>query len=1182
MNHSPRLVLLLSLSVCAANAAPVFRNPLPVRHAANWVTDLASADFNGDGYEDVLIVDNQQSFNVVLSNGTGTSPFGAPKATPVSDQNGRPAIGDVTGDGKRDIVYADRGTGAITILRGNGDGTFTVGGSFVAPVQQPGPVAVADFNGDGLADVAVTSEAPGHDLSVHFGDGAGQFTSGTVTTTGDFGGLHAADLNGDGRADLVTTYSGANAFLSNGNGTFTFAHSVPVPARDVAFADFNHDGKLDLALAVQTSIQVALGNGQGGFGQPAAYIAAHHTDAIDAADVDGDGNVDLFGAGNLVTVLRGNAGGTFDAPEYLLPGANRIAVADFDRDGARDLATLVFDDSGALGFVHGNGDGTFAAYRAMHTRKQVEVIPLNLHTGAPVLADMNEDGRPDVVTLQEQPQSVSRDFALSVLLNDGGGNLATPILSDTQTRNWNGSPGHDVADLDGDGWLDAVVVSNSAGPQPVKVVSLLGNGDGTFDPPVELAVSEYGAPKLAHFNGDANADLLVAGHDRVTVYPGNGNGTFGAAIQSAVNGAVLYGDLNGDGKMDFVSADSSPTAYINDGTGRFTPSQITSWQFEAAALADFDGDARLDVLLATNAGTEMWSGNGNGTFRDPVRFGIWPVPRPPLTATAADFDGDGKIDAGFGTAVYLSNGDGTFRARAHYRTDATFVAAGDLDANGSADLVFVNTWGDDVGVLLTRTSADPAAAPGIALAPDKPVAQYAEPVKLEAAVTGGDVPLTGVVVFSNGGTGVAIAPVDAGGKASFTTAFPVGSHTITARYAGDEYHREASASAGLAVTKAKPMLSIAGSPNPVPSGSFYNIYVQFFALRDPMGLLAPPGGTIVVRQGQTPVGSPLQPRNGTSAVSGPRTLPAGSHVFHADYPGDANYEAVTASYTQEISKPVPSMGLSTAPAANDIFAGQPVTIRTTLPSDATGSVTFFDGGIVLGTVALTSGVAELAASFSWGSHTIRVAYPGNAGYAANEKTMGIDAKIGPWGTPLQVRARADGGGGLSISWSKVEGGVTYKLWRRTALASSWVLEGSYGSGTSGISTHMTANTTRLYAVSAVDANGAESALSAPDLATAITFADATITPRATRVKAVHLAEVRAAIGYVRTFAGLPAFSYTNTVAPGQRIRRADLTETRTALAQARSAIGLPAIAFTDAAPANIRAVHVTELRGGVD
>lgn len=1181
-------LLLVAAAAGSAHAAPVLRNPQPIRHEAVSPSDLLTGDFNGDGHADVLVVDAGRGLNVLLANGSG--PFARPTITPMTANTVRLALGDVNRDGRLDAVITDGNTREVIAMLGNGDGTFTRGSSFVVPLGSPQSVAVADFNGDTLPDVATglyDSSTSDDSLSIHFGNGAGQFSAGPLTLTPyPTSVLQPVDLDRDGNADLIAGGSfGNRLILGNGDGTFVAKGST---ARGGAVvADFNHDTKPDVAVAAggphDEFVEVSLGNGDGTLAPPTKYVAAYDSNSIFAADVDDDGNVDLLAGGatgGAVTVLRGNADGTFDAPELFLSnsGGAEIAVGDFDRDGAEDFVTRFYGDVDLLAFVRGKGDGTFHAYRSFHTNPVVPVLYPGLSTANPRIADMNEDDVPDVVVIHQRSGTQRGPFELAVMLNDGSGKLAAPVRTSTASDSWDWDPVLDLGDLNGDGLVDAVVLSNPG--YNGRAVSLLGNGDGTFDPPVAVTIASFGFPKLAHFDGDGDLDLFVPGYDTVRVYPGNGDGTFGAAVSSAVGGStMLYGDLNGDGNMDFVSSQiRSIRAAVNDGTGHFTATSITTEELEGAALADLNGDGKLDLLINSYTGTQTRLGNGDGTFGSPVVMTMNPVPSYPFRDPIAtgDFDEDGNVDVAFGTTIYLGDGTGGFRSRANYRMFGDFIAAGDLDGTGSADLAVVQRSNDDVAVLLTGTTPDPTANPTITLTASKSIAQYAENVTFEATVAGGDIPLTGAVVFSAGGRNLAILDVDADGKASFGIPFAVGSHTVTARYTGDEHYRETSSSVGVTVTKATLTLSLSGSPDPSQRGQLVRI-TAYWSGPSAYGFPGPTG-SMVVSTGNTELGTVSMTESYGTLTT--RDLPIGANVIAVSYAGDTNYEAATGSYTQDVIKPIPWIGLETNPQWSQLFAGNPVTLRAVLGSTSvTGTVAFHVDGQLLATVALSGGIAEAQTSFTWGSHSVRLVYSGDASWSPTEKTFALPVRIGPWGTPLQIVASAVNATYVTVQWSEVHGAVSYKLWRLDSLGGAWTLVGTHVGG--GASFGVPANPAYLFAVSAVDANGAESARSVPDLATMVVFTDDPLVQRSTRVKARHFTELRAAINAARAFAGLAPFAYSSTPAAGQRIRRVDLTEMRTALSQARSAIGLPAISFSDGTPVLVRALHIGELRAGV-
>jgi len=229
------------------------------------------------------------------------------------------ALGDVNGDGKLDLVTANEGSNTVTVLLGNGDGTFaSAAGSPVAVGSFPYSMTVGDMNGDGKLDVA-TVNSGSNNVTVLLGNGDGTFMPAAGNPVVGANSVFAAlgDLNGDGKLDLVTVNYGANSvtvLLGNGNGTFTAAAGSPVTVafapNSVAVGDVNGDGKLDLVVTNGDSntLTVLLGNGDGTFtaasGSPVPVGSGPHSVAL--GDIDGDGKLDLVVANSLsnnVTVL---------------------------------------------------------------------------------------------------------------------------------------------------------------------------------------------------------------------------------------------------------------------------------------------------------------------------------------------------------------------------------------------------------------------------------------------------------------------------------------------------------------------------------------------------------------------------------------------------------------------------------------------------------------------------------------------------------------------------------------------------------------------------------------------------------------------------------------------------------------------------------------------------------------
>ena len=278
------------------------------------------------------------------------------------------AIGDFNGDGIPDIVSAPHG--GIAISLGNGDGTFmTTLIPNVDPVDGINAFGVGDFNGDGICDLLVDDEDTGN-LTMLLGKGDGTFSVGQNLKFNSVT-IAVADFNGDGKIDVALSGNATTTILlGNGDGTFTATPNPPqiVPNRLVA-ADFNGDGKLDLAVVGSgtNAITILLGNGDGTF-TAAPNPPPGTTSQLIAADFNGDGKIDLAALdllGDTVTILLGNGDGTFTAESPFPTGSNAVslAVGDFNGDGKPDVAVagVASFPEHQVAIIAGNGDGTFAA-----------------------------------------------------------------------------------------------------------------------------------------------------------------------------------------------------------------------------------------------------------------------------------------------------------------------------------------------------------------------------------------------------------------------------------------------------------------------------------------------------------------------------------------------------------------------------------------------------------------------------------------------------------------------------------------------------------------------------------------------------------------------------------------------------------------------------------------------------
>ena len=339
----------------------------PVADSSNRV--IALGDFNNDGYPDYVIatLGSSSTATIMTGNGDGTFTKGASYAVGAYPQG--VVVADFNGDGNLDLAFASSSATGVTILLGNGDGTFTTGA--VPALTWAASIAVGDFNGDGIPDLAVSnhaSEYSDYAVTILLGNGDGTFTAGSSVTvpkwSGTPQGMVAMDFNGDGKTDLAVSSSDGRSparqlvtiLLGNGDGTFSTGQTYATAASGLSMAggDFNGDGVPDLAIANYGSntVTVLLGNGDGTFTPAASPVTGLEPDAIIAGDFNADGNLDLATANygsSTVTILLGNGDGTFNASASPATGwhPEGLAAADLVGNGLLDIVTANYGASSA-------------------------------------------------------------------------------------------------------------------------------------------------------------------------------------------------------------------------------------------------------------------------------------------------------------------------------------------------------------------------------------------------------------------------------------------------------------------------------------------------------------------------------------------------------------------------------------------------------------------------------------------------------------------------------------------------------------------------------------------------------------------------------------------------------------------------------------------------------------------
>jgi N-acetylneuraminic acid mutarotase len=622
--------------------------------ASNGQQSSQFADMNQDGHIDVVAGGPN---GIYIGYGKGDGTFNASPAYEVAQDLGHVTVADFNGDGIPDIAAS--GDQSIELSLGNGDGTFKPyvtlanGDIDFSTGGRPGDAQIVhgDFRGNGKQDILAIG-SPSiyvYNSYILFGNGDGTFAipqlvPGSGVTLPYFDAMAVLDINKDGRDDVLTMHSGSiYSALSNGDGTFaTVSTSLPANSSGgspsfPAFADFNHDGKLDAAYGLSTSVQILKGHGDGTFDTTGvnlpipSYMGTSplisSAALVATGDFDGDGNPDIAAlveidpqptpwTNQILTVAYvyyGNGDGTFSPP--VLAGAfNReygaIFAADVNKDG---LADLILQTYGAVGFLNapsGDALGVLLSKPGRLFGPEVNYTGGQTESGL-IIADFNGDGYPDLLSINSGFYLSRPGNTVTELLNLGaqtsGGLIPTstaltsssnPAMVGTSITftatvssftSGKGAPAGSVTFADQTGIHTSVslVASSSSAASATLTTSAIGIGS-------DVMSATYSGDTVFATNS-ANITQTVTG-DSVKI-------TFTATPNPAVSGQTVM--LNAAVANPTGSSAAAPTGTISfsdGGSPLAGPIALTGGTATYSAIFSFPG---LHTLAATYSGDPL-------------------------------------------------------------------------------------------------------------------------------------------------------------------------------------------------------------------------------------------------------------------------------------------------------------------------------------------------------------------------------------------------------------------------------------------------------------------------------------------------------------------------------------------------------------------------------------------------
>jgi 6-phosphogluconolactonase (cycloisomerase 2 family) len=732
----------------------------------NFPQVVLAGDFDGDGKPD-MVTPNTNSNTISVLKNTSTSgivSFAAKVDYPAAGSPANVSIADFDGDGKLDLAVVNISSNIVSFYRNTSTNTI----SFAAKIDfttgaSPYGIAIADFNGDGKQDIAVANYAsntvsvlknnssPGNisfGVKSDFTIGAGPFT------------ITSGDVDGDNKADLVSTNSQSNSIsilrnISDVNG-ISFASRIDIgtiasPAT-ATIADFDNDGKQDIAVGSETVATVSIYRNLSGVGNISLsskvdYSIAGPSYYVAAGDLNGDGKPDIvsgFISSNIISVIENTSTpGILSFSQKINytsdSGPFYTIVQDVDGDGVNDFVSAN-SNSNSISVFRNNLNASLVPTISSFT-------PTSATSGTIVTINGSNFNGATAVNLGGVAASsftiTSSNTIQAVVSTGASGDVSVTTVTGTAT-------------LPGFTYFTPVVITTPVittfTPQSGPIAATVIITGINFSPLASNDIVYFGAVKANVINASSTSLTVTVPsgttYEPITVtsngftgywnkpfnvtFPG-ATGTFlpeafSNRIDSITNNNDSYGisisDLDGDGKPDLITANyqNGTISIIKNAssTGKIQLESkmdfISGSNSNRVKTADLDGDGKPDILVTSFSSNYVsiyrnTSSNNNITFADKIDFA---TELGPEDVSVGDIDGDGRPDMvvvnGNSHTVSIFRNTSTSPGIISFAPYVNFlpsthpfrVSIADMDNDGKPDLVIANAGASSNSISILR------------------------------------------------------------------------------------------------------------------------------------------------------------------------------------------------------------------------------------------------------------------------------------------------------------------------------------------------------------------------------------------------------------------------------------------------------------------------------------------------